>query len=137
MAQITITTTTINIWQGVGDSIALFVLVNAPFTSSDGGMYPATVERHLPYAGRPASGTCYFSVACEVGGGGSTLTIPAITLPSTTDSPDNPATSYSALLWDTAAGAPLQQFGTFSRWTLQPSYDGSTNITWADVFQNQ
>lgn len=145
MAQITIASVSIPNWQGANNGIALFIYVNSAFTSAGGTLYPATVERNLPYSGRVSSGTFYLSYPCTTAvssppsGTGEELTIPAITLDSSSDSPDNPGATYSAVLWDTANGCPVQQFGTTARWSLDPSYGSpvSTSTTWAEIFSTE
>jgi hypothetical protein len=72
-------------------------------------------------------GDFYIQSACTVSG--NTLTIPAISLDSTTDSPDNPSARYSAFLVDTSTGDTIQAFG--SSFSLSPD---SASTTWPAIF---
>lgn len=130
MALVTIQSATIPNWQGASDTVALFILVNASFTAATGTIYPATHRDHLPYGGRQSIGAFYLSAACTVSG--NNLTIPAIELDSTEDSPDNPSATFSAVLWDTSVGQPIQPFGTFPAFALAPS---PTPTSWAVIFE--
>ena len=126
---ITISSVTIPNWQGTSDSVSLLIYINGAFTAETGTLYPLTVSTGLPYGGHQSVGTFYQSFPCTVSSG--TLTIPSITIDSTTDSPDNPAATYSAVLWDTTVGIPIQMFGTLAAWSLNSS---PTSTTWAAIF---
>ena len=124
MPLITIASVTIPGWQGNTAGVSLRIYANAPFTAESGTIYPQSVMTN------PISlGTFFQSYACTVASGA--LTIPAVELDSTVDSPDNPDATYSAVLWDGASGQPIQQFGTRSQFTLSPS---PTSTTWAAIF---
>lgn len=127
MAQITIASATIPGWQGNTQGIVLRIYANSSFTAESGTIYPASVRTNSP-----ALGTFYQSYACTVADGA--LTIPAITIDSTTDSPDNPDATYSAVIWDTTSGQQVQNFGTLATWQLQPS---PTATTWSAIFSGQ
>jgi hypothetical protein len=132
MATKNIAPVTLPNWQGVSDSISLFIYIHTAFASAGGSLYPATVEHNLPYNGICTSGTFYIAAPCTVSG--SSLTIPAISLDSTTDSPDNPNALLSAVLWDTAAGQPIEHLGTFTRFSLPAE---PTSTTWAQIFATE
>jgi hypothetical protein len=124
MPLITIASVIIPNWQGNTSGIALRIYANAPFTAQTGTLYPIGLPNNAA-----SLGTFFQSIACTVASG--SLTIPAVTLDSTTDSPDNPATSYSALLFDGASGKVIEPFGTFAAFAL-PATPAST--TWAQIF---
>ena len=127
MALVTIASVTIPGWQGNTSGIVLRVYTNSDFTAQTGTPYPCSIKANLA-----SLGTFYQSHACTVSGG--SLTIPAVTIDSTTDSPDNPDATYSAVLWDTTTGVQIQTFGTFARFQLIPS---PTSTTWAAIFAAQ
>lgn len=124
MPSISIASVTIPGWQGNTSGVSLRVYATDPFTAESGTIYPESVLAN------PASlGTFFQSYACTVTSG--ELVIPAVTLDSTTDSPDNPNATYAAVLWDGASGLPIQQFGTFPEFGIPPS---PTSTTWAAIF---
>ena len=129
MASITIASVGIPGWQGNTSGISLRVYTVSDFTAESGTIYPRTVISNLKIAGL---GSFFQSFACTVASG--TLTIPAITLDSTTDSPDNPAASYSCMFWDSASGKPIQSFGTLPTFTLPAS---PTSTTWAAIYASE
>src|ERR1700721_902188 len=121
MASISIASVTINGWQGNVSGVELLIYTNQSFTAESGNIYPQSIRCS------PASlGTFYQSYSCSVTPGGgspptnSTLTIPVVTLDSTTDSPDNPDATFSAVLWDSTSGKQIQTFATFSSFSLAP-----------------
>jgi len=123
MPQITIAALNVPNWQGNTAGISLRIYANAPFTAQSGTVYGMGAQNN------PAAlGTFFQSIACTVADG--VLTIPAFTLDSTADSPDNPAATYSAVLWDGASGQKIQSFGTFSSFALA----ANTPTTWAAIF---
>jgi hypothetical protein len=121
MAQITIASTSIPGWQGSSSGITLHIYTNAAFAAASGTLYPQTILSNAA-----SLGTFFLSFACTVSGGA--LVIPAITIDSTTDALDNPAATYTAVVWDTNAGMAVQPIGTFY---LLPS---PTSTTWAAIF---
>lgn len=124
MPQITIASATIPGWQGNTSGVQLRIYANQSFTASSGTLYPQS------NANAPASLGTFFQVyPCTVSGGG--LVIPAVTLDSTTDSPDNPDATFSAVLFDTQSGKQIQPFGTFPSFPLNPT---PTSTTWAAIF---
>ena len=127
MASITIASVTVPNWQGNTSGIVLRVYFNEAFTAASGNIYPKTIYSNAAVAA--SLGTFYQTNACTVTG--TSLVIPAITLDSTTDSPDNPGASYSAVLWDSTTGKPIQMFGTFPSFVLDPTH---TSATWAAIF---
>jgi hypothetical protein len=127
MASITIASVTVPNWQGNTAGIVLRIYFNEAFTAASGTIYPKTVYSNA--AGVASLGTFYQTNACTVTG--TSLEIPAITLDSTTDSPDNPGASYSAVLWDSTTGKPIQPFGTFRSFVLDPTH---TSATWSAIF---
>jgi hypothetical protein len=126
MALITIASVVIPGWQGNTTGIQLRIYTNADFTASTGTLYPKTIVPNIKTAGL---GSFYQANPCTVSG--TTLTLPAVTLDSTTDSPDNPNGTYSAVLFDSISGKQIQDFGTFSAFSLSPT---PTSTTWAAIF---
>ena len=126
MAAITIATVTIPNWNnGPVTGVALYVYCNAAFTASDGTIVPQTQRPNVT----TGLGTFFQIEICTTSG--SSLVVPAITLESTTDSPDNPNATYSAVLWDTNSNQFIQTFGTFTNFSLPNS---PTSTTWDAVF---
>lgn len=134
MPQITIASVDLLDWQGLQQGIFLLIYTNEAFTAQSGAIHPASVRAN------PLSlGTFYRSVPCTytpfgVGVPASKLTIPAITLDSTEDSPDNPGTSYSAVFFDSTSGEEIETFGTKDKFTLPPA---PTSTTWANIFAEE
>jgi hypothetical protein len=123
MASITISSANVAGWQGNSTGVQLRIYTNSSFTASSGNLYPQTM-------GNPASlGSFYQVYSCSVSG--STLTLPPVHLDSTTDSIDNPSATFSAVLWDSVSGKPIQVFGTESTFALAPS---PTTTSWGNVF---
>jgi hypothetical protein len=123
MASIQIQSANISGWQGNSVGVQLRIYTNSSFTATSGNLYPQTVPN-------PASlGSFYQVYSCTVSG--STLTLPAVNLDSTTDSIDNPSATFSAVLWDSVSGKQIQQFGTESTFALAPS---PTTTSWGNVF---
>lgn len=119
MASITIASTTVNNWQGPTAGVVLNVYVNSSFAAASGNLYPQSVPSN------PASlGTFYLSVPCTVSG--NVLTIPTLTLDSTTDSTDNSSARYSAVFFDTLSQKAIQTFGQFGNF-LVPATPTSTS----------
>jgi hypothetical protein len=126
MAVITIATITVPGWRGNQTGVSLRIYANADFTAEAGTFYPRSCIDN------PASlGMFYTSVPCTFNGTNSGLVIPQIFLDSTTDSPDNPSATYSAVIWDGISGKKVQHFGTFTSFILAPS---PTSTTWAAIF---
>lgn len=124
MPLITIASVTVPGWQGNTSGVSLRIYANASFTAESGTLYPRSVLAN------PASlGTFFQSIACTVSDGA--LTIPEVQIDSTVDSPDNPDVTYSAVLFDSSSGKPIQSFGTDSQFTVSPS---PTSTTWAAIF---
>ncbi|WP_420239210.1 hypothetical protein ACOBR2_06405 [Telmatobacter bradus] len=117
---ISIASITLSNWQG-DSTIALRIDVDQTFTSEAGNIWLKTL-------GNPAGkGDFYQQFACTVSG--NNLTLPEISLDSTTDSPDNPAARYRAVLVDTSTGDVLQRFGP--AFSLAP---GDASTTWPAIF---
>lgn len=129
MSLITIASVTVSGWQGNTSGVSLRIYTNADFTAATGTFYPRTVPDNLKSAGL---GTFYQSYPCTVANGA--LTIPAVSVDSTTDSTDNPASTYSAVLWDGTSGKPIQTFGTSSSFALPPT---PAATTWAAIFTGE
>lgn len=127
MASITIASVTIPGWQGNTSGVVLRIYTNESFTAASGTLYPQSVRTNSP-----ALGTFFQSYGCTVSSG--SLTVPSVTIDSTTDSPDNPDATFSAVLWDTTTDLPIQNFGTYGSWQLTPS---PTSTTWAAIFAAQ
>lgn len=117
---ISISSVVLSDWQG-GSTVALRIKIGATFTSLAGNIWLKTMDS-------PAGqGDFYIQSACTVDK--NTLTIPAISLDSTTDSPDNPSARYSAFLVDTSTGDTIQAFGP--SFSLSPD---SASTTWPAIF---
>ncbi|HEY2467981.1 MAG TPA: hypothetical protein VGI45_09065 [Terracidiphilus sp.] len=124
MASITISNISLSSWQGNTFGVQLRIYTNGNFTANGGNLHQATIQSN------PASLSTFFDVYnCTYSSG--SLFVPAVTLDSTTDSPDNPSASYSAVLFDTNSGKQIQQFGTYNSFQLSPS---PTTTTWGNIF---
>ncbi len=111
MATITVSTVTIPSWQGNPSGIQLRLFNNVSFTAEGGTIYPQSV-----LANGQNIGTFFQIFPCVDSGSPPTLglTIPEIVIDSTTDSPDVPTATYTAILWDTNQSRMVQVLGTFS-----------------------
>ena len=126
MAVIVIASVTVPGWRGNQTGVSLRIYANADFTAQGGTFYPRGCQAN------PASlGTFFISVPCTFVALSSGLTIPEISIDSTTDSPDNPSATFSAVFWDGASGKPIQPFGTLHAFSLAPT---PTSTTWAAIF---
>ena len=124
MALITISSANIYGWTGNNSNVELLIYTNGSFTSANGNIYPASIPTN------PASlGTFYQVYPCT--SANSILTLPAVTLDSTTDSVDNPAATYSAVFFDAGSGLQIQPFGTQQSFSLSPT---PTTTTWGNIF---
>jgi len=126
MAVISIASLTVPDWQGSASGVTLRIYNNDSFTTPGNTFHPKSV---VPTPNRPTAGTFYKELTCTVSSG--VLTIPSFTIDSTTDSTDNPGATYSAALWDSQSGTPIQTFGTFAVFSINPS---PTSTTWAAIF---
>ncbi len=127
MPLINIASVNIPNWQGSLSNISLRIYANASFTASSGNIVPKTVLTNLP-----SLGTFYVSLPCSISG--TELTIPATTLESTTDSPDNPDATFTAMLWDGASNKPIQTLGTVDHFAVPPS---PAFTTWNALFTSE
>jgi len=127
MSLITITSITIPGWQGNTTGVSLRIYANSAFTAESGTIYPQTV-----LSNSASLGTFFQSYACTVSSG--SLVIPEIEIDSTTDSPDNPSATYSAVLFDSTSGTPIQHIGSQCQFSLSPS---PTSTTWAAIFATE
>lgn len=101
-------------WQ-YGTPATLRIYVNSAFFDSDGLYHPAQ------QTGGP---NFYYSATCTASG--TTLTIPSIVLPSTTDSGTNPNATYTAVLYD--------KNGTRREtWMANFKLPIATPTTWKDI----
>ena len=125
MANVTIATISVPGWQGNSSGVSLRIYVNSSFTDAGGVLHQATAPGNL---GTASLGTFFATFPCTASSG--SLVIPAIPLASTTDSPDNPDATYSAVLWDEASGKQIQPFGTFPSFSISPV----TSTTWPAIF---
>ncbi len=125
MATITIASTVIPGWQGNSSGKQLRIYANKSFTAASGTLYP----KSNPCASA-SLGTFFQSYACTVSS--SSLVVPVVTIDSTTDSPDNPDATYTAVLWDSTTGKQIQPF--FSSFSLSPE---PTSTTWAVIFSGE
>jgi hypothetical protein len=124
MPLITIAAVTIPDWQGNTSGVSLRIYTNENFIAQSGTIYPKSVLAN------PASlGTFFQSVVCTISG--ADLTIPEVQIDSTTDSPDRPDATYSAVFWDDDAEQPIQTFGICKKFSVAAS---PTSTTWAAVF---
>jgi hypothetical protein len=122
---ITIAAVTLADWRG-NAAVSLRIYTNADFTAQSGNIHPKSVQSN-----GASLGTFYRSVDCTVDGAGNALTIPQLQLDSTVDSPDNPAATYSAVLFDETSGEPVQQFGTRGSFAMPAD---PANTSWATIF---
>jgi hypothetical protein len=121
MAVITINSQNLYGWQGNSSNVALQIKCDATFTANSGNIVMATSDN-------PASlGSFYQLYTCTVSG--TTLTIPAVTLDSTSDSSNNPSATYSAHLYDQSTNQTIQAYGT--SFGVNPD---TTPTTWANIF---
>lgn len=131
MPLVTISSIAVPSWQGNTTGIYLYVYNNASFTAESGTYYPKTEWMNLPHGGSSSLGTFYQSFPCTVSG--TTLTIPQLQLDSTSDSPDNPGATYSAVLWDGTTTQPIQSWGTSAaQFGVSPT---PTSTTWTEVLE--
>lgn len=122
MAIVSIAATQLANWQGNSSGVALRIYANQSFTASDGTL----VQRSR--LENPASlGTFFFAVACTVQSG--ELIVPAVQIEPTTDSTDHPDATYSAVLWDSTSGKPIQRFGSADSFAVAPGV-----TTWSQIF---
>jgi len=126
--QISIASVNVPGWSGATSGISLRIYANQYFTAWDG----TPIEQTVPKNASSGLGSFFKSYACTVDGSGN-ITIPAVTLPSTVDSPDNPSATYTALFWDATLNQNVQIFGTFASWPLLASPSATT---WAAIFGN-
>lgn len=128
MAQVAIGSVTLSGWSGLTTGVALYVFCNDAFTGSDATPVPKTVRENV----KNGLGAFYQSFGCTVTQG--QLAIPAVTLQSTVDSPDNPGATYSAVLWDQNSNQQIQSFGTFASFAVSPT---PATTTWAAIFSGE
>jgi hypothetical protein len=128
MPQITIASVTLPDWQG-NSEVSLLIYTNEDFTAQSGNIHPKSVQTN------PLSlGTFFRNVPCDTTTTPGSLIIPAVTLDSTVDSPDNPGATYSAVLWDVVSGKPIQNFGTTGQFAVPAT---PTPTTWATIFAGE
>ena len=129
MPMITIAAVTLQDWQGNASGISLLIYTNADFTAQSGNIHPKSAQSN------PASlGTFYKSVPCTADDQAATLAIPQVQLDSTVDSPDNPGATYSAVIFDTVSGKPVQAFGTKESFDVPAD---PVNTSWATIFTGE
>jgi hypothetical protein len=122
MASITIASVALPNWQRDSD-VQLRVYARSSFIASDGTL----VVQGCPDFDEAIAGNWFVSAVCTLSG--STLTIPSITLISTTDSQDNPAAELSAYFY-TNEGEQIGPFGAFAQFRLPAS---PTSTTWKNI----
>jgi hypothetical protein len=122
MASITIASVAVPNWQRDSD-VELRIYARSSFIAADGTL---VAEGH-PDFDEAVAGNWFVRAACSLSS--SVLTIPSITLISTTDSQDNPAAEYSAYFY-TTEGEQIGAFGAFDLFKL-PASPAST--TWKDI----
>jgi hypothetical protein len=122
MAVITIASAALADWD-LSSDVQLRIYAQQPFTALDGTLVP----QGSPSEDASQNNNFFQSVACTLSG--TTLTIAACTLESTTDSPDNPGALYSAWLF-TTEGQRIAPFHEFQSFSLPAS---PTSTTWAAI----
>ncbi len=126
MASISIASVAIPNWQLTSDvQLRIYALEN--FTAADGTL----IDAGNPSEDASQNSNNYEMVACTLAG--TTLTIAACTLESTTDSQNNPAAQYGAYFF-TNEGQRIGAFGPFSVFTLPAA---PVTTTWAAIEQAQ
>lgn len=126
MASIAIASVTLPNWE-LGPDVQLRIYALQSFIAADSSIIAAGT----PSEDASQNNNFFEGVACTVSG--TTLTIAACTLESTTDSLDNPAATYGAYFY-TTEGQRIGGFGRFSNFCL-PS--APTSTTWAAIEQAQ
>lgn len=135
MSQITIAGITIPAWhltQTAGTGVVqLRIYATQSFLTSDGTIVPG---------GSPTGGALYQQIPCDVAGpdadGNYALTIPSITIDSTTDSPDPVSTSARYVTWFFVGKrllAPAVLGGPTGSFRILPVYS-TIPATWADIW---
>lgn len=121
MASISIASATVPNWQLTSD-VQLRVYALASFEASDGSLIVAG----CPTGDETVAANFFVTAACTLSG--TTLTIAALTLESTTDS-DNPGATYGAYFF-TTEGELIGPFGKFANFLLPAS---PTSTTWGAI----
>lgn len=124
MAVISIASTSISNWE-LSNDVVLRIYALQSFISADGNLNPAGV----PSEDAAQNDNFFQSVACTLSG--TTLTIAACSLESTTDSLDNTAAKYGAYFF-TSEGQNLGAFAQFASFALPAS---PTSTTWHAIAQ--
>jgi hypothetical protein len=122
MASISIASVAIPNWD-LSSDVALRIFALQSFIAADGNILSAGT----PSEDSTQNDNFYESVACTLSG--STLTVAACTLESTTDSLDNPAAQYGAYFF-TNEGQRIAAFAEFAAFAL-PASPAST--TWKAI----
>ncbi len=122
MATIAIASVSVNNWE-LGSDVGLRIYALESFVAADSSIVPSGV----PSEDESTNNNNFLAVACTVSG--TTLTIAACSLKSTTDSLDNPAARYGAYFFNNE-GQNLGAFGEFAAFSLPPS---PTSTTWAAI----
>ena len=122
MASISIASASVPNWQQTSD-VQLRIYPLQSFEAADGSLE----VQGSPSADVATAGNWFESVACTLTG--TTLTIAACSLESTTDSPDNPAATYGAFFY-TTEGQQIGPFGAFAKFVLPAT---PTSTTWAAI----
>ena len=122
MASISIASVTIPNWE-IGSDVVLRIYALQPFVAADNTIVAAGV----PSEDSSAASNFFQAVACALAG--TSLTISACALESTTDSLDNPSAQYGAYFY-TSGGQRIGAFAEFDSFSLPPS---PINTTWAAI----
>jgi hypothetical protein len=122
MASISIASVSINNWE-LGPDVQLRIYALQSFVSADGNLNPAGI----PSEDSSQNDNFYQAVACTLAG--TTLTIAACTLESTTDSLDDPSAQYGAFFF-TTEGQNLGAFAQFAAFSLPAA---PANTTWEAI----
>lgn len=122
MAVISVAPISIANWE-LGSDVQLRIYALSSFLAADNSIVSAGV----PSEDSTVAGTFFQPVACTVNG--TTLSIAAFTLESTTDSLDNPAAQYGAYFY-TTEGQRIAAFAEFAAFSL-PNLPSST--TWTAI----
>jgi hypothetical protein len=122
MASISIASVTIPNWE-IGSDVVLRIYALQPFVAADNTIVAAGV----PSEDSSAAANFFQAVNCTLAG--TSLTISACALASTTDSLDNASAQYGAFFY-TSGGQRIGAFAEFGAFCL-PSLP--TNTTWAAI----
>jgi hypothetical protein len=122
MAEISIASVSVPNWE-LGPDVQLRIYALQSFIAADATI----VAAGTPSEDASQSGNFYQPVACSLSG--STLTVAACTLESTSDSQDNPSATYGAYFY-TTEGQRIGAFAEFANFVLPAA---PTSTTWEAI----